>query len=274
MATFLAFLGGITLILVSMSMGAGIGNFVDLPAAMIVFGGTAAAVFISFPLKHVVKVAGVVFQIFKKDVESPGWIIGLMVQLSIKARRQSLMALDGDTRRIKNRHIKLGLEMVIDGYQAPLIRDVMETEVDFLQIRHRKGEHVMKTAGKLAPAFGLTGTVIGLVEMLLGLASTAPGASSTAGLAKGMAVALMTTFYGVLLSNLFFVPVAEKLKNRTDDEILGVQIIIEGILMLQAGVNPRIMEKKLNSFLPPEQRVSHYDEIVRQQKAQSQPQGA
>jgi chemotaxis protein MotA len=271
MATFLAFLGGISLLLIAMSEGAGIANFFDLPAVMIVFGGTAAALFISFPLKHVMKVAGVVVQIFKKDIENPGWIIGLMVQFSVKARRQSLMALDADTKKVKNRFIKLGLEMVIDGYQAPLIRDVLETEVDFLQIRHRKGEHVMKTAGKLAPAFGLTGTVIGLVQMLLSLAAaSAAGASTTASLAKGMAVALMTTFYGVLLSNLFFVPIAEKLKNRTDDEVLATQIIIEGILMLQAGVNPRIMEKKLNSFLPPDQRVSHYDEIVRQQKAKGQ----
>ncbi|MBI3793157.1 MAG: MotA/TolQ/ExbB proton channel family protein [Nitrospinae bacterium] len=268
MATLLAFLSGMSLLLIAMSMGAGLENFIDFPAMMIVFGGTAAAIFISFPLKHVLKVAGVVVQVFKKDIEHPGWIIGMMVQFSIKARRQSLVSLEADAKKVDNRFVRLGLEMVIDGYQAALIRDVLETELDFLQIRHRKGEHLIKAAGKLSPAFGLIGTVIGLVQMLLSLAAaSAGGGSTTAGLAKGMAVALMTTFYGALLSNLIFVPIAEKLKNRTDDEVLTSQIIIEGILMLQAGVNPRILEKKLNSFLPPDQRVAAYDEITRKQKA-------
>ncbi len=269
MATFLAFLGGISLLLVAMSMGTQISDFWDPAAIMIVFGGTSAAIFISFPLHHVVKVFGVLMQIFKKDVESPGWIIGSMVRFSFKARQQSLLSLEDDMKKTDNRFIRLGLEMVIDGHPGPLIRDVLETELDFVLIRHRKGEHVFKAGGKFAPAFGLTGTVIGLVQMLLSLAAaSASGASTTAVLARGMAVALMTTFYGVLLSNLFFVPIAEKLKNRTDEEQLSTQIIIEGILMLQAGVNPRIIERKLNSFLPPDQRVSYYNEMMKRQRAQ------
>lgn len=252
--------------LLAMSMGAGLEHFVDPPAMMIVFGGTTAAIFISFPLMHVLRVSSVLLQIFRADVESPGWIIGLMVRLSFKARQQSLLALEEDMKKVENRFIRLGLEMVIDGHPGPLIRDVLETELDFIQIRHRKGEHVFRAAGKLAPAFGLIGTVIGLVQMLLALAESSSGGSSTNALAKGMAVALMTTFYGTLLSNLFFVPISEKLRNRTDEETLTTQIAIEGVLMLQAGVNPRIIERKLNSFLPPQQRVSYYNEIIRRQR--------
>ena len=269
MVTFLAFLGGISLMLIAMSMGAGLENFWDPAAAMIVFGGSAAALFISFPVGHLIRVFGVLQQIFKKDVEHPGWIVGLMVRFSFKARQQSLLALEEDMKKVDNRFIRLGLEMVIDGHPGPLIRDVLETELDFVQIRHRKGEHVFKAGGKFAPAFGLTGTVIGLVQMLLSLAEVAAsGQSTTSVLAKGMAVALMTTFYGVLFSNLFFVPIAEKLKTRTDEEVLTTQIIIEGILMLQAGVNPRIIERKLNSFLPPDQRVSAYNEMMKRQRTQ------
>lgn len=269
MSTLIAIVIGIGLVLTAMAMGAGLENFWDPAAMMIVFGGTAAAVFISFPLPSVMRVFGVFLQIFQRDPQNPGWVIGLFVRLSFKARQQSLISLEEDMKRIDNRFIRSGLEMVIDGHPPQLIREVMETELDFVQVRHRKGEHVIRAAGKLSPAFGLIGTVIGLVQMLLSLATaSAAGKSTTTSLAQGMAVALMTTFYGALSSNLFFVPFAEKLKARTDEEVLRTQIIIEGILMLQAGVNPRIIEKKLNSFLSPTERVSHYDDMLRRQRAQ------
>lgn len=269
MSTIIAIIVGLGLVLTAMTMEAGLENFWDPAAVMIVFGGTGAALFISYPLPAVMRVFGVVLQIFQKDIQNPGWVIGLFVRLSFKARQQSLISLEAEVKKIDNRFIRNGLEMVIDGHPPQLIREVMETELDFVQVRHRKGEHVIRAAGKLSPAFGLVGTVIGLVQMLLSLAeASAAGKSTTESLARGMAVALMTTFYGVLTSNLFFVPFAEKLKSRTDDEVLRTQIIIEGILMLQAGVNPRIIEKKLNSFLSPNERVSFYDEMLKRQRVQ------
>lgn len=258
---------GISLVLIAMSWEVGIQHFWDLPAFLIVVGGTSAAMFICFPLPQIMRVTGVLRQIFQADDAGPGSIIALFVRLSFKARQQSLLSLEEDMKRLENRYIKQGLEMVIDGHPGHLIREVLETELDFVQVRHKKGEHIFRTAGKLAPAFGLMGTVIGLVQMLLGLAeASAAGTNATEVLARGMAVALMTTFYGILLSNLFFAPIAEKLHVKTDEEHLTTQVIIEGILMLQSGVNPRIIERKLNSYLAPQQRVKVYDEYLKRQR--------
>jgi len=264
MSTFLAIITGIALLFFAIITQGGVGVFINIPSIMIVLGGTLAALFISFPLPAVLKVMGVLVQIFKKDIQSPTWVIALMVRMSFKARQQSLLALEQEIKTVDNRFIKLGLEMVIDGHPAELIKEVMETELDFVQIRHRRGEHIFRTAGRFPPAFGLIGTLIGLVQMLQALGSTTAAAATALG--QGMAVALITTFYGAMMANLFFMPVAEKLKSRTDDEVLRTQIVIEGIQMLQAGMNPRIIERKLNSYLPPEQRASYYDQMVRRQK--------
>ncbi|GMT41659.1 MAG: flagellar motor protein MotP [bacterium] len=264
MSTFLAILTGITLFFIAILNQGGFEVFINVPALMIVLGGTTAAVFISFPLPSVMRVSGVLLQIFKKDIQNPSWVIALMVRLSFKARQQSLLSLEQDITAINNRFIKLGLELVIDGHPAQLIREVLETELNFVQSRHRRGEHIFRTAGRFAPAFGLIGTLIGLVQMLQSLGSSTTGAASALG--QGMAVALITTFYGAIMANLFFLPVSEKLKSRTNDEALRTQIIIEGVLMLQAGMNPRIIERKLNSYLPPEQRASYYEEILKRQR--------
>ncbi len=267
MSTLLAIITGIGLLLFAIITQGGIGTFINAPSMMIVLGGTLAAVFISFPLPRVLKVMGVLTQIFKKDIQSPTWVIAYMVRLSMKARQQSLLSLEKDIKAIDNRFIRLGLEMVIDGHPSPLIRDVLETELDFVQIRHRKGEQIFRTAGKFAPSFGLIGTLIGLVQMLQTFGSSAAGASAALG--QGMAVALITTFYGAMMANLFFLPVAEKLRSRTDEEVLRTQIIIEGTLMLQAGMNPRIIERKLNSYLPPDERASYYEQIIKKQRGQA-----
>jgi len=264
-STFLGIVAGAGLLFYAIFMQGGIGIFINTPSAMIVFGGTFAALLISYPLPRVMRVAGVLLQIFKKDVQKPSWVIQLMVEFSFKARQKSLLALEEDLKKIENRFIKIGLELVIDGQPANMIREVLETELDFVQSRHRAGEHIFRSASRFAPSFGLIGTLIGLVAMLRNL-----GGEDTAGkLGGGMAVALITTFYGAMVANLFFTPVAEKLRSRSDDEMLVSRIIIEGILMIQGGVNPRIIERKLNSFLPPEMRASHYEKILKESRRKS-----
>lgn len=243
-------------------MQGGVGIFWNVPALMIVFGGTLAALLISYPLPRVLKVTGVLLQIFKKDVQHASWVIKLMVELSFKARQQSLLALDEELNKVDNRLVKLGLELVIDGQPANMIRELLETELNFIQTRHRSGEHIFRSASRFAPSFGLIGTLIGLVAMLRSLGDS--GDASQIG--QGMAVALITTFYGAMFANLFFTPVAEKLRSRSDDEMLVNRIIIEGVLLIQGGVNPRIIERKLNAFLPPELRGVYYDEILKENR--------
>lgn len=262
MSTFLGIITGGGLLFYAILLQGGAGIFWNPPSLMIVFGGTFAALLISYPLPRVMRVAGVLLQIFKREIQSPSWVIELVVRLSFKARQKSLLSLEEDLKAIENRLMRIGLELVIDGQPAGMIREVLETELDFVQARHRAGEHIFRSAARFSPSFGLIGTLIGLVAMLRGLG----GEDTAAVVGQGMAVALITTFYGAMVANLFFTPVAEKLRSRSDDEMLVSRIIIEGVLMIQGGMNPRIIERKLNSFLPPEMRASHYDKILKESR--------
>lgn len=265
MSTILGIISGVSLLFIAIIMRGGVEVFINVPALMITFGGTIAAIFISFPFSRVVGVLRAVTQAFRKDIQQPSWVIGLMVRLAFKARQKSLLSLEEDVNAVNNRFIRLGLEMVIDGHSSELIRDVLDTELDFLQMRHRSGGNILRAAAKLSPAFGLIGTLIGLITMMRNLGS----AEGMSGLGAGMAVSLITTFYGAMAANLFFIPVAEKLRSRTDDEVLRTRIIIEGIIMLQSGTNPRVLERKLNSFLPPDLRAAHYERILKKTKVET-----
>ncbi|HLC26434.1 MAG TPA: motility protein A [bacterium] len=259
MSTFFGIIVGMGLLLVAIILQGGIGIFFNLEAIMIVFGGTIAATFISYPLPRVLKVMGISLNIFRRDFQEPSGHIQRIVQLAHTARKNSVLSLEGEGRKIKNRILKLGVEMLVDGHPPEFIREVLETELDFLQVRHRSGEQVFRSAAKFAPAFGLIGTLIGLIAMMRNLG----GSDANASIGKGMAVALVGTFYGAMLANLFLLPVSEKLKSRTEEEVLRGRIIIEGVLLIQAGVNPRIVEKKLNAFLPPEMRTSYSKRLAR-----------
>ncbi len=272
MSTIVGIIAGVSLLFIAIFSKGGIGTFLDPASAAIVLGGTLGAIFTAYPLPRVFRVAKVIGQIFKKDIQQPSWVIAMMVRLSHKARQKSLLSLEEDMRTINNRFIRHGLEMIIDGHPGDLIRDVLMTELELVRSRHRNGASIFVSAAKYAPAFGMIGTLIGLVAMLKSLGGgTEQGANALSGLGDGMAVALITTFYGSMLSNLFFSPMADKLKNRSDDEALSTTIIIEGLIMIQSGMNPRIVEKKLNSYLPPHLRAHHYDKMVKKAKGSAPP---
>lgn len=267
MSTFLGIISGVSLLFYAIFKQGGYQIFYNPPALMIAIGGTLAAIFISFPLPKVLRVAKASLQIFRKDIERPLWAIAMIVRFAFNARQKSLLSMEKQIQSINNRFLKMGLEMVIDGYPGETVRDVLETESDFVRIRHRDGAHIFKTAGKFAPAFGLIGTLIGLVAMLRNLGIESENATSNLG--TGMAVALLTTFYGAMMANLFFIPVAEKLISRSEDEMLTTRIIIEGVLMIQAGLNPRMIELKLNSFLPPHLRARHFERTIKQKREEA-----
>ena len=262
MSTVIGIVSGVTLLFLAIFQQGGFMVFVNKNAFMITMGGTFAATFISFPLPRVMSLMGVLLNIFRKDIQKPSTYIGRIVSLAFKARQQSLLSLDKETGKISNRFLRKGIEMIVDGEPPETIKDVLETELDFLNTRHYAGEHIFRTAGKFAPAFGLIGTLIGLIAMLRGLGSN----NDINSLGPGMAVALVTTFYGAMLANLFLLPVAEKLRSRTEEELLQAQIIVEGILMIQSGINPRLIEQKLNSFLPPDKRTAYYKALYKKVK--------
>ncbi len=255
MSTFIGIITGIGLLLFAIVEQGGWHIFFNVHALMIAGGGTIAATFISFPLPRVMRTFGILFNVFRQEVEDPIPTIGRIISVAEKARRQSMVDLEKELPSIGNRFLREGLEMVIDGHPPAIIREVMETELEFMAERHQDGAQIFRTAARYAPAFGLIGTLIGLIAMLRGVAG---GAQNTAAIGGGMAVALVATFYGALLSNLVFYPVAEKLQSRTNAEILLGRVVLEGILLIQQGINPRIIQQKLNAHLPPELRRGFY----------------
>jgi chemotaxis protein MotA len=238
---------GLGLVLWGILMDGKLGAFFNLPGLMITLGGSFGAMLINFQMEQVRQVVKITMQVLfdkKQEVSSLG---NLFVKLAQKARREGLLALEDELEEIEEPFLRNGLQMVIDGFEPDSIRDIMETEINTLIQRHRIGQNLYRTWGTLAPAFGMIGTLIGLVQMLSALDN--PDA-----IGPGMAVALLTTFYGVLLANLIFNPIAGKLEIRSEMEVSCKEAIIDAVLALQAGVNPRILQEKLKAYLPPQER--------------------
>ena len=218
--------------------------FINIEAVLIVMGGTLAATFVNFPMSDVLGVMKVVKNAFQQRIEAVDKIIDRMVELSRKTRVEGLLSLEKELPSIDNEFLKKGIQLMVDGTDADMLRDILTTELSCLEERHATGQGVFKTMGTFAPAFGMAGTLIGLIQMLQQLQDPTK-------IGSGMATALVTTFYGVLLANLIFLPLAGKLKERSNQEVFTKQLMIEGICAIQAGDNPRLIRDKLVMFLAP-----------------------
>jgi chemotaxis protein MotA len=174
----------------------------------------------------------------------PDAVISKMVQYAERARREGMLALEDDSETEADPFLRKGLRLAVDGTDPQLLEKIMQTDVQQIENRHHEGAKILAAGGSFAPAFGMIGTLIGLVSMLSTL-------SDPAQIGAGMATALVTTFYGAVLANTFFLPLAGKLEARSREEILNKEMIIDGIMAIQSGDSPRIVEEKLKSFLPP-----------------------
>lgn len=221
--------------------------FVDIPSVLIVFGGTIGAVLVCYPLNQVLGVVGVIKKTFLFKLDSPADIIARFMDYANKARREGILSLEPLLKDIQDDFLRKGLQLTVDGMEPQAIQEILETEIAYLEERHQTGADILATFGTYAPALGMIGTVIGLVLMLKTM-------NDPSSIGPSMAVALITTFYGAVLANLVFNPMAAKLKNRNKEEVLVRGMILEGILCISKGENPRIIEEKLNSYLPPKQR--------------------
>lgn len=249
LTTFIGLIGGFILISIALVLGGTAGAFWDPKSLLITFGATFAATAASFPLDKIVEAGRVLRKAFRRIEEDGLDVIARLVRFAEKARREGLLALEDEADQLADPFLKKGLQLVVDGSDPELVRDILQTEISFLEDRHKVGASLFETLGTLAPAFGMIGTIIGLIQMLRSLDDP-----STIGV--GMATALLTTFYGALSANLVFIPIATKLKGRSHDELLTKQVMLEGILSIQAGDNPRIVEEKLRVFLAPRQRTA------------------
>ena len=247
LATVIGLLLALGLVVSGMLMGGSIMMFVSVSSALIVIGGTIGACLVNYPLGHMLSVIGVVKNCFFTNVESPAEIIAKFLDYANRARREGILALEPVIKEIDDDYLRKGLQLTVDGLEPQTIQEILETEVSYLEERHATGAEILAIMGTFAPALGMIGTVIGLVQMLQSM-------SDPSSIGPAMAVALITTFYGAVLANIIFIPLSGKLKTRSKEEVLIKEMIMEGILAISKGENPRIIEEKLNSFLPPKIR--------------------
>jgi chemotaxis protein MotA len=249
-ATLVGIILALALVVGSIIIGGGvITAFIDVPSILVVFGGSFAAVMIAFPLKTFLSVFSVTLKAFLYKIDSVPDIIKQIVSLAETARKDGLLALESRVAEVDNPFIVLGVQMAIDGTRPEVMEDILRTELDALATRHRDGKSLLDQVGRFAPAFGMIGTLIGLIIMLGDM-------SDPSKIGAGMAVALLTTLYGAVVSNAMFLPLAEKLSFINKQELMTMEIIIRGIMAIQAGENPRVIEQKLKTFVPPKMRAT------------------
>lgn len=218
-------------------------GFVDPPAILMVLGGSLAVVLVGFPLRKVLSLGRLVGRVFwHRPIDLAG-VISQMVSFSETARRDGLLALEARIHEIDDPFIRFGIQMAVDGAQPETIEEVMRTEIDSVANRHRESKKMLDLMGRCGPAFGMIATLLGLVIMLGNL-------NDPETIGPAMAVALIGTLYGALLANLVCIPFSEKLAHQSQEERLAREIVLRGILAIQSGENPRLVEQRLSTFLP------------------------
>ncbi len=242
LTTILGIVSGMSLILLAIFIQSGLQIFISIPGFLIVTGGTIAATLISYPLNEVIKVIKIAGKAFYSNTKEPTFHMIELINLAGIARREGLLHLPTNAKKLNDFFILKGVQMVADGIPRAEIIRALNTEITIMQSRHKLGREIFQALGVFAPAFGLIGTLIGLVQMLSNLSD--PGA-----LGPGMSTAILTTFYGAVLANLIFIPLSNKLKRRSEQEFLLMQISKETILSIQAKESLTLLEDKLSSYI-------------------------
>ncbi|QOY53371.1 motility protein A [Candidatus Sulfurimonas baltica] len=240
------------LLMGAMSMGVGVGAYIDIPSVLIVIGGSIGALMISFKPSQMKSFTKIFMIAVKPPEEDKAELIKKLIGFATKARKDGILALESEVNDEPNEFLKKGLSMAIDGNEPDTIRDLLEIDMEQTSTRHKINGSIFSQWAGLAGAMGMVGTLIGLVAMLLNMAD--PSA-----IGPSMAVALLTTMYGAIIGNVVGTPIAIILGIRNDDETLVREMIISGIMSIQSGDAPRALEAKLLSFLPPIERVSQFN---------------
>ncbi|MFN2371829.1 MAG: motility protein A [Candidatus Krumholzibacteriia bacterium] len=243
-ATVVGIVVAFGLIVWSIMLGGDLDGFVDMPSVAVVLGGTLGALLVNFPLARILGLVKVCKKAVLFAVEDPDEVIAKLVRYAERARREGMLALEEDSESEPDPFLRKGLRLAVDGTDPQLLEKILETDVAQIESRHAEGSSILSAGGTYAPAFGMIGTLIGLVNMLSNLEDPTQ-------IGAGMATALITTFYGAVMANAFFLPMAGKLENRSKEEMLVKQMVIDGIMAIQSGDSPRIVEEKLKSFLSP-----------------------
>ncbi len=236
------------LVIWSITLGGSLSGFMDMPSVAVVIGGTLGALLINFPLPKFLAIGKIITKTFVFSLDEPGVVIDKMVKYAERARREGMLALEEDSENETDEFLRKGLRLAVDGTDPQLLEKILETDVEQIENRHSEGAKLLGMGGTFSPAFGMIGTLIGLVNMLSNLEDPTQ-------IGAGMATALITTFYGAVLANAFFIPLQGKLETRSKEEMVIKTMIIDGIMAIQSGDSPRIVEEKLKSFLAPKVRA-------------------
>ncbi|HKL76987.1 MAG TPA: motility protein A [Gammaproteobacteria bacterium] len=251
-ATLIGLVASFGLVLLGILLGGTLTSFLNPAGALIVIGGTLGATLVSYPLQNVINAWRVARKAFIHKAEDPKDVISELLEYAQTVRKEGVLALEDRIESLENPFMKKGLQMAIDGQEPEVVETILQNEVERMEERHESGAAIMDTMGTLSPAFGMIGTLIGLVQMLQSMEDP-----STIG--PSMAVALLTTFYGALMANALFIPLAGKLRARSEEEVLNYHIITAGVRNIVAGENPRILEQKLLAYLTPSKREPYFD---------------
>ena len=249
------FIGTWVLVFWALLSGGKIGMYIDIPSVIIVVGASFTVTFFALPAHTVKGVIAVARKAMFWKSDSVEKLIEDMVSYAEIARRDGILSLENSTKDIDDPFIVQGIQMAVDGTDPELIEQIMTTELENQMERHDTGKAIFDTVGKYAPAFGMIGTLVGLVAMLADL-------SDPSGIGAGMAVAFLTTLYGALIANALALPIADRLEKRSAEEVLYKTIIIKGVMSIQSGDNPRVVEQKLRTFLPPSLRPQEEKEAA------------
>ncbi|MCP3914813.1 MAG: motility protein A [bacterium] len=238
------------LVLFAMAVGpGGVGIFIHIPSMVIVFGGTMAVTMMAFPTSDLKPVIKVMLVTAIRKQSTPTEEIERVVTYANLARKEGLLALETKLQEVDDAFFSKGIQLVIDGFGADTVRDIMELEAEWEGQRHGTGRKIMDQMAAFAPAFGMIGTLVGLVQMLQDL-------SDPSAIGIGMATALLTTLYGAMGANMVFIPLAGKLEMVAKQDSLLRSLMIEGIVAIQSGEKPQLIKEKLKGFLPPSVRES------------------
>ncbi len=248
MSPLIGLVGAWVFIVLGMLMkGGSIGGIISPPAFLMVMGGTTCVLIASFGMKETISMIKLTILSLKERPDNRPETIRTLVGFSEKARREGLLVLEEDAKQVDDPFLGKGVRLVVDGTDPELVKDILETELDAMEERHHKNQDMFKQGGAFAPTIGILATVLSLVSVLQHL-------DEPDSLGPAISAAFLATFYGVAAANVVYLPIANALKKMTAQESAERLLMIEGVLSIQSGDNPRILAEKLWSFLPPADR--------------------
>ena len=245
LATLIGLIGAFAFVIMAMLLGGTLEMFVDVTSILIVFGGTTFVVMMKYNMGQFFGAIKIAMKAFLFKLETSDLLIEKIVEMSDAARKGGFLALE--EAEITNSFMQKGIDMLVDGHDAEVVRNTLQNDIRLTAERHDRGADIFVNFGDVAPAMGMIGTLVGLVAMLSNM-------DDPKSIGPAMAVALLTTLYGAVLANMVAIPIADKLKLRSAEEKLNRSLILDGVLGIQDGQNPRVIEGVLRNYLPESKR--------------------